>query len=284
MRKSRVAIQGIQASFHDQAARTFFGNDIETVECNSFDASCKAVCDNRADYCVIAIENSLAGSILSNYNLIKNNRLEIMGELFLKIELHLLAVPGVTVLDITTIKSHPIAIRQCADYLSANPQLSVVESQDTATCAKTVAAQQPKDTAVIASDVAAEKYGLNIIARNIETHKKNFTRFFVLSKGQQIEEKADKATLCFNLGHEPGSLVKALKVLERNLVNISRIQSVPIVGKPSEYHFYLDVEYIDKYIFDNCLKQLNKKTKQLVVLGEYKRQEFKLKSSKTINN
>ena len=270
MRKERVAIQGIRASFHDQAARAYFGKNVETVECNSFDASCKAVCNNTADYCVIAIENSLAGTILSNYNLIRNNNLKIIGELYQKIELHLLAIQGVNLKDIKSIKSHPIAIKQCADYLTAHPEIMVIESQDTATCAKLLSEQQLKDTAVIASDMAAKKYGLKIINRNIETHKKNFTRFFVLSKGQQIEEKADKATLCFNLGHEPGCLVNALKILARNLVNVSRIQSVPIVGHPSEYHFYLDVEFIDKYIFDNCLKQLKKKTKQLVVLGEYK--------------
>ncbi len=274
MRKPRIAIQGIQASFHDQAARAIFGSDIEIVECNSFDASCKAVCDNSADYCALAIENSLAGSILSNYNLIKNNHLKIIGEQYLKIELHLLAIDGVEFKDIQVVKSHPIAIRQCSDFLSANPQLSVIESHDTATCSRILAAEKAKDTAVIASDLAATQYGLNVIIRNIETHKKNFTRFYVLSKGQQIEDKSDKATICFNLSHEPGSLLKALKVLEKNVVNISKIQSVPIVGEPSRYHFYLDVEYIDKYIFDQCINQLRKKTEELIVMGEYQKKEF----------
>jgi prephenate dehydratase len=276
MRKTRVAIQGTSASFHEQAAQNYFGKDIEIIECNSFKLSCQQLRDNMVDYCVMAIENSLAGSILTNYNLVSEHRLKVIGELYLKIELHLMCLKETNLKEIEYIQSHPMAIKQCADFIAEHPLVSVIESHDTGTCAKLIARNQLANTAAIASEIAAEFYGLKILKRNIETHKENYTRFFVLSKGDLIEKDTDKSTLSFKLDHEPGSLVKALNVFQKNLVNISKIQSVPIEGKPNTYRFYLDVEWLDKLLYAKCLKELNKKALDLQVLGEYKRHELSL--------
>lgn len=274
MRKSRVAIQGTTASFHEQAALQYFGNDIDIVACNSFGLSCKQVYDNRADYCVKAIENSLAGSILPNYNLIANNNLRVIGEVYLKIELHLLGLPETDMKEISFIRSHPMAIKQCADFLAEYPLVNVVEASDTAACAKQIADKKMADTAAIASTVAAERYGLKILKANIETHKENYTRFFVLSKGDQLEENPDKSTLSFKLDHTPGSLVNALKVFQKYLVNLSRIQSVPIEGQAGQFRFYTDAEWLDKNLYDKCLRELARKTIDLQVMGEYRKYEL----------
>lgn len=273
MRKPRVAIQGTATSFHEQAALKYFGNDIEVIECNSFAFSCKQLSQNMADYTVMAIENSLAGSILTNYALITQNNLRVIGELYLKIELHLMALPETNLKEIEFIQSHPMAIKQCADFIAANPLLSVIESHDTAACAQVIAGKKLLNTAAIASEAAAQRYGLQILERNIETNKENFTRFFVLCKGDCLEENPDKSTLCFKLEHTPGSLVNALKVFQKYLVNLSRIQSVPIEGQPGAFSFYTDAEWLDKQLYDKCLKELARKTTDLQVLGEYRKSE-----------
>jgi prephenate dehydratase len=274
MRKSRVAIQGTAASFHEQAALQYFGNDIEIVECNSFSFSCKQLSDNMADYCVMAIENSLAGSILTNYNLITQNKLKVIGELYLKIELHLLCLPETSLKEIEFIQSHPMAIKQCADFINSHPLVNVIESHDTAACAQLIAGKQLVNTAAIAGEAAAQRYGLKILERNIESNKENYTRFFVLSKGDYLEEIPDKSTLCFKLEHTPGSLVNALSVFKKYLVNLSRIQSVPIEGQPGQFRFYTDAEWLDKLLYEKCMKELAKKTNDLQILGEYKKHEL----------
>jgi len=244
------------------------------VECNSFKLSAQHVFDNRADYCVMAIENSLAGSILTNYNLVSQHGLNVIGELYLKIELHLMCLPETNLKEIEFIQSHPMAIKQCAEFISKHPLVNVLESHDTAACAKHVLDKQLLNTAAIASESAAERYGLKILQRNIETHKENYTRFFILSKGDYLEENPDKSTLCFKLEHTPGSLVKALSVFQKYLVNLSRIQSVPIDGHPGQFRFYTDAEWLDRNLYEKCLKELNKKTIDLKILGEYKKHEL----------
>lgn len=272
MRKPRVAIQGTAASFHEQAALAYFGNDIEVSACNSFSSSCKQVTENMADYCIMAIENSLAGSILTNYNLISQNNLRVIGEIYLKIELHLMSLPETSLKEIEFIQSHPMAIKQCADFIAQHPLVHVVESHDTAACAQLIAGKKLVNTAAIAGEAAAERYGLKILERNIETNKENYTRFFVLSKGDVPEENPDKSTLCFKLDHTPGSLVTALSVFKKYLVNLSRIQSVPIEGHPGQFRFYTDAEWIDKNLYDKCIKELGRKTIDLQLLGEYQKE------------
>jgi prephenate dehydratase len=222
----------------------------------------------------MAIENSLAGSILPNYNLMTQHNLRIIGEVFLKIELHLLGLPETSLAEIEFIQSHPMAIRQCGDFLANHPLVNVIESHDTAACARLIAEKGLLNTAAIAGRPAAERYGLKILQRNIETHKENYTRFFVLAKGDVREEKPDKSTLCFRLEHAPGSLAKALQVFQKCLVNLSRIQSVPMEGKPGQFRFYADAEWLDKPLYEKCLRELAKKTSDLRILGEYKKNEI----------
>jgi len=176
MKAPRVAIQGTKASFHEAAAFKFFGKDIETIECDSFKKTCESMQQDEADYVVMAIENSIAGSLLPNYTLLREYNFSIAGEVYLPIQLHLMALPGVKFEDIKYVTSHPIAIRQCIDFFDQFPHLQVIESSDTAACAKKIRDEQLTDTVAIANTLAAELYGLNIIERRIESNRKNFTR------------------------------------------------------------------------------------------------------------
>lgn len=189
--KTRIAIQGVKASFHEEAAFKYFGEDIETIECESFKKTCEMLKQGKADYVVMAIENSIAGSILPNYNLLRDYRFHIIGEVHLNIQQNLLALPGVKITDIKFVESHPIAIRQCDEFLSDYPEWTVKEGMDTAACAKGIADNQLKNTAAIASALAAKLYGLNILEKRIETNKKNATRFLILAN-QVIEQKKCK--------------------------------------------------------------------------------------------
>src|SRR5688572_9026262 len=181
-KKLRIAIQGIAASFHEVAALTYFNEPIETIECLTFHQLCENLKNGQADYAVMAIENSIAGSILPNYFLLQDYHFSIKGELYLPIHMHLLALPGVKLSDITCIESHPMAIRQCSEYLHALNSVEIRESDDTALSAKRVKELKLKNTAAIANEHAAKKHGLQILEKRIETHKKNFTRFLILTK------------------------------------------------------------------------------------------------------
>ncbi|RZK73548.1 MAG: prephenate dehydratase [Pedobacter sp.] len=198
--KTRVAIQGIKASFHEEAAFKFFGQDIDTVECNSFKETCDKLEQNDADFVVMAIENSIAGSLLPNYTLIRDFGFAVVGEVYLAIQLHLMALPGVKFEDIKTVTSHPIAIRQCIDFFYDYPHIKIVESNDTAACAKRIKDEQLLDTMAIANSLAAELYDLNILERRVESNKKNYTRFLILKKERKDEGKEiNKASICFQV-------------------------------------------------------------------------------------
>ena len=228
--KIRVAIQGIATSFHEVAAMTFFGSssEVETVECLSFHELCESLDKGVANYAVMAIENSIAGSILPNYFLLQSYHFTIIGELYLPIHMHLLALPGVKREDIRCIESHPMAIRQCAEFIHTLKNVEVRESDDTALSAKRVKELKLKDTAAIANEFAAEKYGLQILEKRIETHKKNFTRFLVLAKRTNGKIESNKASLSFEVAHEVGSLAETLMIFKNNNINLTKIQSIPI--------------------------------------------------------
>jgi len=182
---TRVAIQGIKASFHEEAAFKFFGKDIQTIECNSFKQTCDVLENGDADFVVMAIENSIAGSLLPNYTLIREYNFAVVGEVYLAIQLHLMALPGVKFEDIKYATSHPIAIRQCVDFFEDYPQIQIIEGNDTAACAKRIKEEQLTDTVAIANTLAAELYELNVIERRIESNKKNFTRFLILQRDKK---------------------------------------------------------------------------------------------------
>jgi len=276
-KKLRIAIQGITASFHEVAAMTYFNESIETVECLSFHLLCESLKNGESDYAVMAIENSIAGSILPNYFLLQSYHFNIIGELYLPIHMNLLALPGVKLADIKTIESHPMAIRQCTDFLYALPGVAIRESDDTALSAKRVKELKLKDTAAIANEAAAKKFGLQILEKRIETNKKNFTRFLILSKRANDSAGSNKASLCFEVSNEVGSLADALSTLKANSINLSKIQSIPIIGKPSEYSIHIDVEWRRRKHYDDALKQVLRQVKNLNVLGEYKKAKIEYK-------
>ncbi len=282
----RVAIQGIRASFHEEAAFKYFGENIQTIECSSFKQTFEALQNKKADYVVMAIENSIAGSILPNYSLLLSYAFPVVGEIYLPIQLHLMALPGVKFEDIKYVTSHPIAIRQCVDFFDEYPHLNIVESNDTAACAKRIRDEQLTDTVAIANTLAARLYGLDVLERRIESNKKNFTRFLILTHHENVTKNSpNKASLCFQVSNKVGSLAKVLNIFAEQSVNMSKIQSMPILGKRNEYNFYVDVEWEDAKQYDNAIRQILKYTHNFNILGEYERHDDENSSlPKTVKN
>lgn len=276
-KKTRVAIQGIATSFHEVAALTYFNEPIETVECLTFHRLCEALKNDEADYAVMAIENSIAGSILPNYFLLQEYHFTIVGELYIPIHMHLLALPGVKIEHLKSIESHPMAIRQCAEFLQTLNGIEIRESDDTALSAKKVKEKKLKETGAIANEFAAKKFGLNILERRIETHKKNFTRFLILKKRSNGKVESNKASLCFEVANSVGSLADALMTFKNHDINLTKIQSIPIVGKPSEYSIHIDVEWKKRKSYDDAMREVLRQVKNLNVLGEYKKAKIEYK-------
>lgn len=270
-KKLKVAIQGLAASFHEVAARTYFHQTLDLVECLTFHDLCEKLKEGKADFAVMAIENSIAGSILPNYFLLQQYHFSIVGELYLPIHMHLLALPGVKLADIKTIESHPMALRQCTEFIHTLNGVEIRESDDTALSAKRVKTLKLKHTAAIANELAAKKYGLQILEKRVETHKKNFTRFLVLSRKPEVNDKVNKASLSFEVVNEVGSLADALMTFKLNHINLLKIQSVPVIGKPSEYRIHIDVEWKRRKNYDDAMKHVLRQVKNLNVLGEYKK-------------
>ncbi|MFL5765842.1 MAG: prephenate dehydratase [Bacteroidia bacterium] len=269
MRNLKVAIFGTAASYHDMAAQKFYGQEVETIECFTFRRCCEILKSNAADYAVMAIENSLAGSILANYNLIDEYDLRIIGEQYLKIELHLLAPGGVRMDEIEYIYSHPMALAQCSSFLSRYPHITIIEKGDTASCVKQIAAEGKRNTAAIANRIASLKYGVPVLLSGLENSEENYTRFIILSKGDGRPESPNKASVCFRLGDDTGALADVLNVFRRNRVNLSKIQSVPVIGQPDQYSFHTDVEWLEYKDYCKALKKIKSSTVVLRVLGEY---------------
>lgn len=266
----KVAIQGIKASFHEEAAFKFFGKNIQTIECNSFKQTCERLDKNEADFVVMAIENSIAGSLLPNYTLLRDYNFAIVGEVYLPIQLHLMALPGVKFEDIKFVTSHPIAIRQCIDFFDEFPHLQVIESSDTAACAKKIRDEKLTDTVAIANLLASELYGLNIIERRIESNKKNYTRFLILKKEKSEDLKEiNKASVCFQVGNHVGALAKVLDIFAEHEVNLTKIQSMPVLGKRNEYYFYVDLEWKQMENYDKAIRKTLKYTVNFNIMGEY---------------
>jgi len=272
---TKVAIQGVKGSFHEEAAYKYFGEAIETVECESFKKTCELLKQGKVDYVVMAIENSIAGSLIPNYALLRDYRFPIVGEVYLHIKLHLMALPGVSLQDIKFIQSHPIALQQCNDYLEENPQFKVTEAEDTAASAQRVSELQLKDTAAIAPQLAAKLYGLEILERRIETNKKNYTRFLILTDKpeEKVKAKVNKASISFQTGNGVGSLSTVLRCFAEQNINLSKIQSMPVLGKRNEYDFYVDVEWKDQADYDAAIRKVLKHTNNFNIMGEYVKNE-----------
>ena len=276
-KKPKIAIQGIAASFHEVAALTYFGQSIDTIECLSFYDLCESLKNERADYAVMAIENTIAGSILPNYFLLQEYHFQIIGELYIPIHMHLLALPGTKIGQLKTIESHPMAIRQCSDYLHRLNGVEIRESDDTALSAKRISEKKLKGVAAIANEFAAKRFGLEILEKRIETHKKNFTRFLILSRSNGSPTDSNKASISFEVANEVGSLAEALMTFKANSINLTKIQSIPVIGKPSEYSIHVDVEWASRKKYDVAMRAVMRQVRNLNVLGEYKKGKIEYK-------
>lgn len=271
----KVAIQGIKGSFHEIATFKFFGErePIDTVECDSFPMFFKKFKKEQDFYGVMAIENTVAGTILPNYALLRNSDMGIVGEVYLRIQHNLMALNGQNIHELTEVHSHPMAILQCQTFFDAYPHIRLIESPDTALSAKEVWDNEQKGIGAIASNLAANYYHLDILAEGIETNKRNFTRFLVLRHRDFIKPNGaipNKASICFNLAHKAGSLAQVLQIFAANGINLSKIQSLPVIGKVWEYFFHIDVEFDDYQIYQSTLKDIQPYMSDLQILGEYR--------------
>lgn len=273
----RVSIQGYAGAFHEIAARHCFQDEtLEIIPAHTFSDLVEQVEKGEdSDIGLMAIENTLAGSLMSNYSLLNEAKLKITGEVFLRIKQNLLVLPGQKIEDLKEVHSHPIAIAQCREFFAQYPHIRLVETVDTALSAKLVKEQQLKSVGAIASTLAAELYGLEVLAAGIETNKKNHTRFLVLERREEIvpSPDADKVSLCFSVNHEVGGLYRVLGVLAAYNANLTKIQSAPIIGKPWEYMFFLDFVSEGDLSYEQAIEAIRPLTHTLHVMGVYHRGE-----------
>lgn len=268
----KIAIQGFEGSFHQAAARYFFGKDIKVVCCASFRELVKKASDKKeTSAAVMAIENSIAGSILPNYNLLQKSNLKITGEIFLQIKQQLLVNPGIKLEDIREVHSHPMAIQQCLEFLDHH-NWKLVETEDTALSAKQVHQHKSKHIAAIASKLAAELFSLEVLAPNIHTQKNNYTRFLILEREAEATEIADanKASVNFSTDHTRGSLARVLTKIADAGINLSKLQSFPIPGSNWLYSFHADMEFDSVQQFHKLVKNILPLTNHFKVYGIYK--------------
>jgi len=268
----KIAIQGIQGSNHHQVALDYFGKGIDLAECLSFDALVDTLLDKQADQGIMAIENSIAGSIIPNYALVFNNNLHIIGEQYLNIHHHLMVLKGQQLSDITEVSSHPMALLQCKEFFRDYPYIRLVEDVDTAETAKRIKEQKLKHVAAIAPKVAAQLYGLDIVADNIQTIKNNSTRFIIVKTKNKVlpQEEINKASLRFITDHKRGSLAAVLNVMSDCRMNLTKIQSLPVIETPWKYAFFVDITFGDYADFSKLKSLLDIMTEEFKILGEYK--------------
>lgn len=273
----KVAIQGTLGSYHDIAAHEFFcEEDIELICCSTFEDVFQAMADDSGVVGMLAIENTIAGSLLHNYELLRQSGVQIVGEHKLRISHCLVCLPQDDWQDIVEVHSHPIALMQCRQFLSQHPRMKVVEAEDTALSAEEIAREQRRGHAAICSMAAARRYGMKILQSGIETNQHNFTRFLVVTDAWQADElqrqhrcHKNKASLVFSLPHQEGSLSQVLSILSFYRINLTKIQSLPIIGREWEYQFYVDVVYDDILRYKQSMVAIGPLTKELKILGEY---------------
>ncbi|MFT4062020.1 MAG: prephenate dehydratase [Edaphocola sp.] len=266
-----IAIQGVEGCFHQQAAQEYFGENTKVIPCNTFRKLVDtALYDAHCDGAVMAIENSIAGSILPNYNLLQHADLKIKGEVYLAIEQQLMVLPGTNWKDIKEVHSHPMALLQCSDYLGGH-NWKLVETEDTALSAAYVGANKLRHLAAIASTIAADIYGLEIVASGIQNNNSNYTRFLVLSREENTCSEADKASVYFRVPNVQGSLADILNVVASFGINLSKLQSFPVSGSDWQYFFHADLEFQHRQQIEECLAAMGRKAAQLRVYGLYKK-------------
>jgi prephenate dehydratase len=269
----RVSIQGYEGSFHQVAAQQYFGKNVEVLPCATFRDVVKIASNKKeSDGGVMAIENSIAGSILPNYNLLQKANLEVVGEVYLQIKQNLLVNPGIKLEDIREVHSHPMAILQCIDFLEKY-NWKLIETEDTALSAKHVHQHKSKHIAAIASKLAADLFHLEMIAPNIHTLKNNYTRFLILQRPDKalVVENPDKASIIFNTDHSKGSLAKVLTKIAEGGINLSKLQSMPIPGSDWKYSFHADMEIENRNQFNTVIDTIQPLTEEIKILGIYRK-------------
>ena len=272
--EKKIAIQGVKGCFHEQAARLFYqehGHVVpQTVECLTFDDLYTSIDNGKADAAVMAIENTVSGGLLPNFELLRKYDRKIKGEVFLRIQQNLMALPGQSIEDIKEVRTHYMAINQTREFFKDYPWIRLVESEDTAKSAADVAEGDLMGVGAVASTLAAELYGLDILAESIETYKQNFTRFLILDDALEVDKtKVNKSSMCFTLSHTPGSLAHVLTILSFYGMNLTRIQSLPIPGQEWQYFFYVDIKFDDYLRYEQALSAVRPLMEDMNILGEY---------------
>ena len=275
----KVAIQGFEGSYHDIATREFFKDEeIELICCETFNEVFSAIATDSNVVALVAIENTIAGSLLHNYELLRDSGTVIVGEQKLRIAHCICCLPDEDRQDLREVHSHPVALAQCEAFLQRHPELKAVQAEDTALSAKEIMEKQLRGHAAICSTHAAKMYGMRILQENIETNKHNFTRFLVVAdrwradelKAEGIGRQVDKANIVLSLPHQEGSLSQILSIFTFYRINLTKIQSLPIIGREWEYMFYVDVTFDDYTRFHQSIEAVRPLTKELTILGEYK--------------
>lgn len=268
----KIAIQGVEGSNHFQVVQDYFEGENQVIECLSFDSVGQALLDRRADVAVMAIENSIAGTIIPNYALIHENDFRITGEYFLTINHHLMVLPGQNIKDIEEIHSHPMALLQCKTYLKQYPHIKLVEAADTAESAKIIRNHKIKNRAAIAPKVSASLYKLDIIASNIQSIENNATRFIIVkaSNVSLPESQINKASIRFVADHKRGSLAAILNVMSDCMLNLTKIQSLPLLETQWKYAFFVDVTFEDYDHFIKAQSLIKIMSEDFKILGAYK--------------
>ena len=271
----RIAIQGVPGSFHDIAAHKFFPNEeIELICCDTFEEIFAQIHEDSSVIGMLAIENTIAGSLLHNYELMRESGVTIVGEHKLRIKHNIVCLPEDDWDTLTEVNSHPVALAQCRNFLQRHPQMKVVEADDTAKSAEIIREKNMRGHAAICSKYAAELYGMKILEESIETNKHNFTRFLVVADTWRADDlrqrgQSNKATIVFSLPHNEGSLSQVLSIFSFYRINLTKIQSLPIIGREWEYLFYVDVIFNDYLRFRQSIDAVSPLTRELKILGEY---------------
>ena len=268
--KNLIAIQGIKGSFHHIATKQYFKNEVAISEFLSFDDLVDSLVDEKCNFAVMALENSIAGSIIPNYALIDNNKLHIVGEEYLDIQHNLICLSGQSIEDINEVHSHPMALLQCKEFFKKYPNIKLVEDKDTAQVAKRISENKLKNIGAIASDLAAEIFSLTILSKSIQTIKHNETRFVILQKSLgKTTDKLNKASVKFELDHARGSLAAVLNVLSDCKLNLTKIQSLPKIDTPWVYSFFIDITFDSYEYYLKAKSIMSIMVKDFKVLGEY---------------
>lgn len=268
----KIAIQGIQGSFHHLVAQQYYHENIDVLECMSFRELVAALVSGEADEAVMAIENSIAGSILPNYAMIDENNIKVIGEHYIPIDMNLMALPGQSIEKIKKVFSHPMALLQCKEFFKKYPHIKLIEDADTAEVAKRIYEKELKHVGAVASKAAAHIFNLEMLAQSIHTKKSNATRFLILSmkKKEPNGDIINKASLKFELESKRGSLVSVLNIIRDFDLDMTKIQSMPIIETPWKYSFFVDVTFEEYEGFQKAMEILEVMTEQLKVLGTYK--------------